>query len=279
MKQIFEGKEAAPGGIMKFPEPASIEEWKNYKYCRDNRYNLLPYYFDPNSKLRNESVIKTLLGEIMIGINNTDELEQVLGLRVARIYSPFIGQVDVSHHTLLHFHLTFCYYIQRLHLGWHLPLRYEELFKNTSEDFLNSISVCYQNHLNCLKIKGHEPKPDFQGKSCLYHAASPTPANNSLSSSATTVASGASCEEIGFATITSVNDCQSALQEIGLSHTPKGTVDGSYGPAGCYLRSDGDLWYNLNGQSATPCSSESTCICRTGEHFRSKGGANAYNAK
>ena len=78
---------------------------------------------------------------------------------------------------------------------------------------------------------------------------------------------GASCEEARLATITSLDDCNNALQELGNDHTPKGTVDTSFGPTGCYLRADGDLWYNLNGQSLASCTSQSTCICWTGEHL------------
>ena len=78
----------------------------------------------------------------------------------------------------------------------------------------------------------------------------------------TTVSSGASCEAVGFARIPSLADCKNALQELRQSHSPKGTVHGSFGPRHCYLRYDGDLWYNLNGQSTTPCSSASNCVCR-----------------
>merc|ERR1712117_429334 len=68
--------------------------------------------------------------------------------------------------------------------------------------------------------------------------------------------------------ITSFEECTGAAFQLGLSHTPKGTVPkdiDTYGPAGCYLRWDGDLWYNANEQSTTPCTSESPCICRTGD--------------
>ena len=84
------------------------------------------------------------------------------------------------------------------------------------------------------------------------------------------VTSGASCEGSGFATITSLDDCNNALQELKLDHTPKGTVISSAAAQGCYLRLDGDLWYNLDEQSTAPCTSQSTCICRIGEHLEYK---------
>ena len=80
---------------------------------------------------------------------------------------------------------------------------------------------------------------------------------------------GASCEASGYTRMTSLADCHKALQELGLSHTPKGTVD-LPSPQGCYLRFDGDLWYNMNEQS-TECTPESNCVCRIGEHFQRSG--------
>ena len=77
------------------------------------------------------------------------------------------------------------------------------------------------------------------------------------------VKSGTSCN-----LITSSEECTRAALELGLSHTPKGTVPqniDTYGPSGCYLRFNGELWYNANEQSPAPCTSESTCICRTGK--------------
>ena len=78
---------------------------------------------------------------------------------------------------------------------------------------------------------------------------------------------GASCEEIGLATVTSLDDCNKALQELGLDHTPRGTVGSTFRPSGCFLNADGDLWYNLNGQSTAQCTSQSSCICWNGEHL------------
>ena len=81
------------------------------------------------------------------------------------------------------------------------------------------------------------------------------------------VKNGTSCN-----LISSSEECTRAALELGLSHTPKGTVpqdQEAYGPFGCYLRSNGDLWYNANEQSPASCTSESTCIyiC-TGKLFR-----------
>ena len=81
----------------------------------------------------------------------------------------------------------------------------------------------------------------------------------------TLVTSGASCKASGFGRITSLADCQTAPQELGISVTPKGTVDSSFDPPGCYLKFDGDLWYNVNGQSTAPCDSQSNCVCKSGK--------------
>ena len=88
---------------MKFPDSSNIEAWKNYKQCKDNRGDLLPYYFDPNSNLMNESVIRTLLGELMIGINNMEKWKEVMGLRVMRNEFPINGQVKMNHMSLTFF--------------------------------------------------------------------------------------------------------------------------------------------------------------------------------
>merc|ERR1712150_69692 len=79
----------------------------------------------------------------------------------------------------------------------------------------------------------------------------------------TKVTSGASCEASGFGRITSGLECQTAPQELGLSFRWRGTVDAPDGPPGCYLRFDGDLWYNVNEQSTVPCTSQSYCVCKT----------------
>ena len=94
-----------------------------------------------------------------------------------------------------------------------------------------------------------------------------------------TVIYEASCEKIGSATLTSLDDCQKALQELRLNHTPRGTTNNSYSPAGCYLRYDGDLWYNVNGESTEQCSSKSKCICRKGEFFCWNDGTDAKNTE
>ena len=87
---------------MKFPDSSNIEAWKNSEQCKDNRGDLLPYYFDPDSNLRNESIIRTLLGELMIGIDNTEKWKDVMGL----LYGMFSfdgqkGQVKMTHKSLM----------------------------------------------------------------------------------------------------------------------------------------------------------------------------------
>ena len=79
--------------------------------------------------------------------------------------------------------------------------------------------------------------------------------------------SGASCEASGFGRITSLAECQTAPQHLGISVTPKGTTSSTTGAWGCYLRYDGDLWFNKNEQSTTPCTSSSKCVCTKGKHF------------
>ena len=83
----------------------------------------------------------------------------------------------------------------------------------------------------------------------------------------TLVTSGASCKASGFGRITSLADCQTAPQELGLSFTPKGSGDKPNRPQGCYLRSGGHLWYNTNGQSTAPCDSQSNCVCKSGKCY------------
>ena len=76
---------------------------------------------------------------------------------------------------------------------------------------------------------------------------------------------GASCEASGYTRMSSVSDCHKALQNLGLSHDPKGTVN-QPSPQGCYLRFDGHLWYNTNEQS-TDCNPQSKCVCWIGEYL------------
>ena len=78
------------------------------------------------------------------------------------------------------------------------------------------------------------------------------------------VSSGKSCEESGFARIISQADCKNAPEGNFKGTLPKDMS--TFGPGGCYLRHDGDVWYNPNEQSTKPCTSESICICKTGEH-------------
>ena len=73
---------------MKLSESSNIDAWKNSKQCKINRGYLLPHYFDTNSNLMNESLIRTMLGEIMIGIDNMDKWKQIMGLAVKRIRLP-----------------------------------------------------------------------------------------------------------------------------------------------------------------------------------------------
>ena len=108
MKEALDGGRYDPGGIMKFPDSSIIDEWKNAEKCKDNRGDLLPYFFDPNSNIMNETVIRTLLGENMIGIDNMEKWKEVMGLKimrinmwgydVTRIDSPFIRQVKQTTH-------------------------------------------------------------------------------------------------------------------------------------------------------------------------------------
>ena len=79
----------------------------------------------------------------------------------------------------------------------------------------------------------------------------------------TLLTSGASCEASGFGSITSLAECQTAPQELGISFTKRGTVDSPGAPSGCYHRFDGDLWYNENEHSTAPCTSSSRCVCKT----------------
>ena len=79
---------------MKLQESSNIDAWKNSEQCKQNRGYLLPHYFDAGSELMNESLISTMLGEVMIGIDNMDKWEQVMGLTVKRVKFPFDGQVN-----------------------------------------------------------------------------------------------------------------------------------------------------------------------------------------
>ena len=92
------------------------------------------------------------------------------------------------------------------------------------------------------------------------------------------VKSGASCEASGSAKITSLAECKSASQALGLGvRNIPGTVDiGDWdqGPSGCYYRNfwakdaDGDLWYNKNSRTKAPCSHWSNCVCKkTGKSY------------
>ena len=83
------------------------------------------------------------------------------------------------------------------------------------------------------------------------------------------VTSGKSCEESGFARIASQADCKNYLGENFKGTLPNGIS--TFGPAGCYLRHDGDLWYNANKHSTKPCTSESICICVPQHHNVSSG--------
>ena len=94
MKEALHGPQRLPGGIMKLSESSNIDAWKNSKQCKINRGYLLPHYFDTNSNLMNESLIRTMLGEIMIGINNMDKWKHVMGLTVKRFKFPVNGQVN-----------------------------------------------------------------------------------------------------------------------------------------------------------------------------------------
>ena len=82
---------------MKLQESSNIDAWKNSEQCKQNRGYLLPHYFDAGSELMNESLISTMLGEVMIGIDNMDKWEQVMGLRVKKVKLPGdqTGQVNI----------------------------------------------------------------------------------------------------------------------------------------------------------------------------------------
>ena len=80
----------------------------------------------------------------------------------------------------------------------------------------------------------------------------------------TVLSSGSSCEASGHSRITSLAECQTAPQELGISFTKKGTVENHHTAYGCYLNIDGDLWYNVKEQSTAPCNSGSKCVCKTG---------------
>ena len=73
---------------MKLPVLSNIDAWKNSKQCKINRGYLLPHYFDAKSDLMNESLISRMLGEIMIGIDNLNKWEKVMGLTVERVKLP-----------------------------------------------------------------------------------------------------------------------------------------------------------------------------------------------
>ena len=83
----------------------------------------------------------------------------------------------------------------------------------------------------------------------------------------TVVSSGASCEANGFGNVKSLGECKTAPQELNIQVTEMGAVNSNEGPTGCYLRFDGDLWYNKNGQSTVQCSSKSKCVCKNGKEF------------
>ena len=79
------------------------------------------------------------------------------------------------------------------------------------------------------------------------------------------VTSGTSCEETGSAKITTLEECRSALQSAGFGHRVKGTDDLSDQPMGCYLRSDGNVWFN---QPAL-CTSQLKCdVCEIGKELQ-----------
>ena len=101
MTEALDGTRWGSGGIMKFPQSSNIESWKNAEQCKNNRGHMLPYYFDPNSNLMNESVIRTLLGEIMIGNDKTGKLEEVMGLKKERRNLPINSQVMISHKSFM----------------------------------------------------------------------------------------------------------------------------------------------------------------------------------
>ena len=88
MKETLDGPRGLPGGIMKFHESSNIDVWKNYEKCKVNRGYLLPHYFDAKSDLMNESLIRNMLGEIMIGIDNLNTWEKVMGLTAERVKLP-----------------------------------------------------------------------------------------------------------------------------------------------------------------------------------------------
>ena len=73
---------------MKLPVLSNIDAWKNSKQCKINRGYLIPHYFDAKSDLMNESLIRTMLGEIMIGIDNLNKWEKVMGLTAKRVKLP-----------------------------------------------------------------------------------------------------------------------------------------------------------------------------------------------
>ena len=78
--------------------------------------------------------------------------------------------------------------------------------------------------------------------------------------------SGASCEARSSGRITSLAECQTASQQLGLSVGASGTVDAITEPSDCYHRFDGDLWYNTNRHSTAPCNMDSRCICKIGKY-------------
>ena len=82
---------------MKLHGSSNIDAWKNSKQCKINRGYLLPHYFDAKSDLMNESLIRDMLGEIMIGIDNMDKWKQVMGLTVKRIRRPGRNQTSQVH--------------------------------------------------------------------------------------------------------------------------------------------------------------------------------------
>ena len=173
MTEALDGTRWGSGGIMKFPQSSNIESWKNAEQCKNNRGHMLPYYFDPNSNLMNESVIRTLLGEIMIGNDKTGKLEEVMGLKKERRNLPINSQVMISHKSFMLPYAEFVI-MQTIRLGWHPPKRYEELFEKTNENFWNNLSLCYRAHLKYSRGRKQEPKSitgdagiEFGGRSCL----------------------------------------------------------------------------------------------------------------
>ena len=76
----------------------------------------------------------------------------------------------------------------------------------------------------------------------------------------TEVTSGYSCGRIN-----SKAECEKAARELGLSDIEASEENESEYPPYCYFGHNYDdndqLWFNSNGTSLRPCSSEETCIC------------------